>query len=140
MNTSRFLVSVLAIIAIPSALAAKTDVYKWKDKDGVIHYSQNAPQDQEKVEVITTKTPRAPLPEGAVDVNQTTNSSVSSDDQKKSPKPIVVQKDQATCDKATKMVEELQKPIIMRDGKIMTIDEKNEEIKKQQEIMEVHCP
>ena len=57
------------------------------------------------------------------------------------PKPDqVATKDPAICQQAKTALNDLvTKPIIRRDNKVMTIEEKNLEIQRMQEVVDVHC-
>lgn len=139
MNTIKcILCSSIVLFATSQAIAASTNVYKWTDKDGIVHYSQNAPKGQ-TAEMISTKTPRAALPDAEpqatlpITANSATSDEEAEDDD-------LAQKDPATCQEAQKGIQSLQQPIIMKDEKIMTIDEKNTEILKLKEIIKIHCP
>jgi hypothetical protein len=126
--------------------AANNVIYKWKDTNGVVHYGQNAPKGQE-VEIITTKTPKGALPETSpttktdkktvLPITQTAGDDEKKDKEKAAP---TVGKDPATCDKATKAIQDLQRPIVTMDGKVMTIDQKNEQLSHWDEVQKVHCP
>jgi hypothetical protein len=141
MNIVKTIIYSTALLLIcTNALSASNNVYKWKDKNGVVHYSQNAPQGED-VEIITTKTPRAPLPDTAnTTTDENGNAELAEDGTPKEKATPTIKKDQATCDIALKAIQDLQKPIIMHEGKVMTIDQKNAELKKMDEIKAVHCP
>lgn len=143
MNTLKLaFLTFISLVVSANSLAA--NIYKWKDKDGIVHYSQNAPSGQQ-VEVITTKTPKAPLPE----TGMSNNDSDEADEQtgedggknkKRDPDAPVATKDKASCEQAKTAIIELQKPLVSRDGKIMTIEEKNQVIDEQMQIQKIHCP
>lgn len=145
MKTIKLLAATLAVLSIQHhAIAGNTNIYKWKDKSGVIHYSQTAPQGQE-VEVITTRTPRNAMAEDDTSTATTTTETGGTTEGGNKSTTIdntapLARKDQATCDVAQKAANDLQKPVIMNEGKIMTIEEKNIEIQKMQEIIKIHCP
>lgn len=130
---------------------AGNNVYKWTDKNGLVHYSQNAPEGV-KVEIISTKTPYEEAEEleseseenteQTTDTNNDVSDSGSGEEGEDSPKQEgpVAKKDKATCEQALKDIASLQKPIVRMEGKVMTIEEKNEQLKILNEIKTVHCP
>ncbi len=146
MNIFKFVSFTFITSILCTSVLAGNSIYKWKDKDGVVHYSQNAPQGQE-VQVITTKTPRTPIPDEAPAATQD-NSVIAPDasspdatgNETAVEKVPVATKDQATCDKALKAIVELQQPIITLNGKVMTLEEKNVQIRSMNEIKKIHCP
>jgi hypothetical protein len=146
------LVSFTFITLIMCVSALGSTIYKWKDKNGVVHYSQNAPIGQE-TEIITTKTPRSAETNLDSETDEADNeeeddaADASAEDdedegEEKTGKAVpVATKDQATCDKALKAIEDLQNnPIVTVNGKVMTIEEKNTQLSNMDEIVKVHCP
>lgn len=141
----RIALSSLLCLFTLSAFAA--DFYKWTDAQGVVHFSETPPKDKnQKAELIRDKHPRAPLPEINTgkqedEGNDESSGESSGTSEAKKPKPDqVATKDPAICQQAKTALNDLvTKPIIRRDNKVMTIEEKNLEIQRMQEVVDVHC-
>lgn len=124
-----------------SALSLASNIYKWIDDNGTVHYGQNAPLGV-KAELISAKTAHGVYPvsepaPAATAAATTTNTETKA---KTAEAPVVVEKDPATCEMAQQNIIELQRPIVRIGGKLMTIDEKNQKIAEMTEIEKVHCP
>lgn len=133
----------LIIALMFNANASATEVYKWVDERGVVHYAERAPKDKNKnVQVITTKT----RPSRAYAVPESGDAEKAKETDTPAPAakpaaPKVAKKDPATCKKAQADLRLLtSKPIVRQNGKVMTIEDKNKAIQNINEIISVHCP
>lgn len=131
-------------------------VYKWTDESGRVHFGQRPPQGV-KSEQVNTSTPRsfgqhyddqpetvtesAPVAAPAQSTEAPENTDNTADaDGEKTAAPAVIQKDAALCAKAQESKHMLTTvPIIRRNGKVMTVEEKNEELKYVEELIFVNC-
>lgn len=126
----------LMLTAAATSLQA-ANFYKWTDENGVVHYSERAPQGKE-AEIVTTQTPRSAPPAAAPVAGEKKEGEQTAAE---SATPQVVKKDSAVCARAQKDLQVLiSKPIVRQNGKVMTVEEKNKAIQELQEIISVHCP
>ncbi len=154
MNILKLVSFTFIVSFICTGTLAGNAIYKWTDENGVVHYSQTAPKGQE-VQVISTKTPRSEeITEDMEDGDEEESEAdvITDEDEKefeaeaedgteKNTKATPeTTKDQATCDKALKAIQDLQNPVVTLNGKVMTIDEKNAQLKNMDEIVQIHCP
>ena len=58
---SRLLTLGITLILVAATVQAQETVYKWVDKDGVVHFSETPPAESESVEVETLTTAKPPL-------------------------------------------------------------------------------
>ena len=140
MNTLKFgLIACITSFICFNAYAATTQVYRWIDSAGVVHYSETPPKNKEQPsELVTTKTQPGI---SAIPVPVDNDDNESSKDDEPSPEvEQVLKKDPETCKQATEALNSLMsKPIVRNKGKIMSIDEKNREIQNMKDIMKIHC-
>ncbi len=54
--------TLLLLIILSAAAPALADMYKWVDKDGVVHFSDTPPKSEKKVETYETSTYKEPPP------------------------------------------------------------------------------
>lgn len=145
---SFLLVSVLLALFFTSGNALADSVYKWVDEDGNIHYSQKPPEGKDS-EVINTRKPRS-FGYGQHDdsnnaqTSQADQATEQADDQTKeqpAQKPEeTFKKDPELCKKAKEYKAVLlRNPIVRKNNKALTLDEKNEEMRKANEIIQMHC-
>jgi outer membrane biosynthesis protein TonB len=59
----RFVAFAILALAAPAAMA---QLYKWVDKDGRVHYSDQPPPSQESKQIAVPTAPSAPAPKSAV--------------------------------------------------------------------------
>ena len=123
----------LLLICLSSPLVAD-DFYKWTDDKGVVHYSQRAPQGTEAKKVRTYNTGTRTTPAGK------SSEKGEAPEEKTTIEPKLAKKDPALCERAKKDSETLRnRPLVRQNGKILTMDQKNEQIKKLQDIINIHC-
>ncbi len=145
-NAKKYLNTSLIIAAIASSAwtlpAAAGNFYKWTDENGVVHYSERKPESVTETETVKTYNTKgsgnSTLTGTAVGANPGPESTgeVSEKQAQKAPE---AKKDPALCERAKADQQKLQRPMVMQNGKVLTIDEKNEQMKKLQEVINVHC-
>lgn len=151
-STHKFglIVSLSCLLCTPLAAMAATDFYKWTDSAGVVHFSETPPKDKNQAaELIRSKQPPPPLPqlssENSANEKESAETKEPADSEAKTEAPTeeveqVLKKDIEACRQATDALNSLMtKPIIRKDNKVMTIEEKNMEIKNMKDIMKIHC-
>lgn len=120
---------VLMILQVASVHAGK--FYKWVDDNGNTHYSQNPPPAQNAQVIKTYNNKGHSKPIEKADDDKVAKADVA---------PLVAKKDPALCKKARDTQKTLEsQPMIMQEGKIMTVEQRNEQIKAAQSIIKVHC-
>ena len=131
MMLSKLFTTMLLLVAIPCL----AEVYKWKDADGNVHYSESAPA--EATEIETIKLPKA-VKDPSIE-NQSTSAKPKPTGQqvktKKVPAPDPVEQ-QRRCAQARKSLISFQRPRIRvteKDGSIRIIGEEE----RQQHIAEL---
>lgn len=60
-TSSRLLTLGITLILVAATVQAQETVYKWVDKDGIVHFSETPPAESESVEVETLTTAKPPL-------------------------------------------------------------------------------
>lgn len=127
-------------------------VYKWVDDKGQTHFGQQ-PSEQYKSERVQTNTSRSfgqnmdysdEASEPATAATTTTTDSVSETateaTEEVTEQAARVEKDASLCKKAQEnKTMLLQHPIIRRNGKVMTVEEKNTELQYIEEVIRIHC-
>lgn len=131
------IICILSLIYI-NAAADTTQVYTWTDAKGVVYYSETPPKDKEQQSVlVTTKTSQnsdAESSDAGTSTAETQTSSTGTEGTQ------VISKDANACKQATEARKSLiGTPILRRNGKVMTIEEKNEELRNMEEIIKIHC-
>lgn len=132
--------STLIGLFLSSPLSAG-EFYKWTDEKGTVHYSQRAPENT----TTPTETVRT-YNTGNTGVQTTMSGNAPDadkdlkDKEEKAAEPQLAQKDPALCERATKDSQTLRsRPLVRQNGKMLTMDEKNEQIKQLQDVINVHC-
>ncbi|HSC78729.1 MAG TPA: DUF4124 domain-containing protein [Chitinolyticbacter sp.] len=131
------------------AATASAEIYKWKDADGRIHYSDTPPPDQKKAKVIDTKAqPVSSLPAdrktAAPAAAAATDGAKPADAAKADP--ATAQKDPAACDAAQKRSAFLQNNKIYKainekgEVEFMEAERRKQEIAKNEEDLKKFCP
>lgn len=113
------------------------DFYKWTDEKGTVHYSQRAPENEKTETVHTYNTSNS----GAqTTLSGTVPGASGTKKEEETAAPELAKKDPALCERAKKDSETLRtRPLIRQNGKVLTMDEKNEQIKQLQDVINVHC-
>ncbi|MCY4044359.1 MAG: DUF4124 domain-containing protein [Cellvibrionales bacterium] len=128
-NPVAFLVCFFACLVTTSSFAGK--FYKWVDEKGNTHYSQNPPPAQQAkvVKTYNDKGHSQPIKKAGEEKVAKADTAMP-----------VAKKDKALCKKARDNQKALEsQPMIMQEGKIMSVDQRNEQIKAAQSIIKVHC-
>ena len=152
----------LALACAYSATVSASEVYKWTDEKGVTHYSQRKPVDQQS-ETVSTKTPGKKAPsyipfsdeakaaeKNAEASKKAKQEASKADKQPKAKKPAIakteakpkneIKKDPATCERAKKDEMALRNnPIVRQGGRLLRIDEKNQQLTNIMEVKKIHC-
>ena len=135
------------ILGAGSSLA--NDVYKWVDKDGNIHFSQRPPEGIDSEHINAEKQRSF----GYGNDQQDSNNAAEPQDQEEAAEQApadeeqaaqaqeeTFQKDPEMCKKAREYKGVLMRnPIVRKDNKALTIEEKNEEMRKVNEVISIHC-
>lgn len=136
LNTAAFTAVIGIFLASP---LIASDFYKWTDEKGTVHYSQRAPENTQTETVHTYNTSNT----GAKTTMSGTIPSAGGnkeEGEEKVAEPELAKKDPVLCERAKKDSETLRnRPLVRQNGKILTMDEKNEQIKKLQDVINVHC-
>lgn len=139
----------LALLFSYAAASSASTIYKWVDEKGQPHFGQNPPE-QFQAEQISPKTRSFGQhiehhPEAAQDTTlaEETVPDVNNEPEQAQAEEVaeeVFKKDPALCSQAQENKRLLmQHPIIRRQGKVLTVDEKNKELRDTEEIIKVHC-
>ena len=140
-------------ILLSNSLFAE-NIYKWTDDKGTTHYSAKKPSNQD-AETITTKnkkktTNKIPFSKESAAVTNNSESPVPEKKPaeteavvavKKEIQPVKqeIKKDKATCERAKKSEITLRStPLVKQGGKILTIEEKNQQLANVKEIIKIH--
>lgn len=111
--------------------------YKWTDDNGVVHYSQQPPQGKTSEPVQTRNTKGSST---AAERNTETPKSDSQPTAKTSEPIKKIKKDPELCQQAKKDAQVLrQRPIVRRNNKVMTIEEKNKALANLETIIKQNC-
>lgn len=125
----------LLLLVMPATSIQAGTFYKWVDEQGRTHYTHTPPPN-----MATTKVKTYNDKSGTVTQAPATPPSSSETKKKQQEKPVVAKKDKSLCKKAKNNIQVLSsQPMVMREGKIMTIPEKNKEISKARKVVKVHC-
>ena len=54
------------IIILPSLSSASSEIYTWKDKNGITHFSENKPAYQAQITLVNISTSHKPLPDNEI--------------------------------------------------------------------------
>src|SRR5690554_690182 len=139
----------LLLLAAQPTSSVADSIYKWVDDNGQVHFGQQPP-DNRQSEEINAKTPRSfgqnIEREAQVDVQADAPVAVTTaTDNVESTKNVVegaatVQKDSKLCAKAQQSKQLIMsKPIIRRDGRLLSIEERNDELAYLEEVISIHC-
>lgn len=137
--------TVLCLI-VAAGLAQADNVYRWVDENGNIHFSQRPPEGRDS-EVINPRQPRSfgqSIEDEPADKQAATDDAGTAADSEQAaavetPEPVF-KKDPELCKKAQDYKALLlRNPIVRKNDKALTIDEKNEEMRKAEEIISIHC-
>lgn len=134
-----------------------SEFYKWTDENGITHFSQRKPTGLDS-ETISTKTKGKKAPEYipfSAEAEAAENSKAKAT---KAPTPVAKQKakkeekqeaapvkneikrDKAACEQAKKNQIALRNnPMVRQGGRLLTIEEKNEQLAKFEEVKKIHC-
>ena len=157
MNPIKLVALLLSVIGAFYTHSAAGEIYKWTDEQGVTHYSQRKPVDTDS-ETVTTKTKgkkppnyipfseqEAAAERAAAEKKPATKAPEARKPDNKQPvaesKPKnEIKRDPATCDRAKKDEIALRNnPIVRQGGRILTIEEKNQQLANILEIKKIHC-
>lgn len=131
----------ICITALPAVLFAG-EFYKWTDENGTVHYSQRAP-DNVKAETMRTYSNRNSGPKTTLSGTE----ALTTEEEKEgpngaaeTPKAELAKKDPELCQRAKKDSDTLRsRPIVRQNGAVMTVEQKNQQIKQLQDVISVHC-
>lgn len=140
----------LLMLAAQPAFSETSQIYRWTDDSGQVHFSQQPPEGRASEQVLS-RTPRSfgqnidretpreePTTIPAVSVPYPTTTAENTEEI--STNSVKLEKDSALCAKAQQSKKLLMsKPIIRREGKLLTIEEKNAEIQYLDEVISIHC-
>lgn len=147
----------LFIAALHANTSVASSIYRWTDENGQVHFSQRPPEGQKSEQVNASKTrsfgqniddepasAAPPVTAAPAASEQTGDNSAAAETSDGEPAPEaaaqVIQKDAGLCAKAQESKKMLVSvPIVRRGGKVMTVEEKNSELKYVEEIISVHC-
>jgi len=128
--------SSIALLVLASSASFAGNFYKWTDEKGVVHYSERAPEGQKETETVKTYNTR----NTGVQSKLAESPQAEEGAEQSSEAPEEVQKDAALCARAKKDQQTLKtRPIVKQAGKVLSIDQKNEQIQKLQDVINVHC-
>lgn len=115
--------------------------YKWTDDNGVVHYSQQPPQGKSSKPVKTRNTKGSAPTTSNTAATEQTNTQQEPEAETIAQEPTKkIKKDPKLCQQAKDDAQTLrQKPIVRRNNKVMTIDEKNQALANLEEIMKLNC-
>ncbi|NRB40928.1 MAG: DUF4124 domain-containing protein [Pseudomonadales bacterium] len=149
----------LAIACIYSSSSIASAFYKWVDEKGVTHYSQNKPINQQS-EALSTKTQGKKSPNYIPFSDEAKAAELAQQQEENKPakkqatkkpeqtvaikesKPVKqeIKRDKGTCERAKKNEIALRNtPIVRQGGKILTLEEKNQQLADIMEIKKIHC-
>lgn len=139
----------LVALTLPLSHSIASEIYRWVDDNGQVHFSQRPPEGKNS-ERVQSSTPRSfgqNIEDEPVEAPATTETPETApaneeagDEQAETTDAPAIQKDSALCNKAQESKKMLMSvPIIRRNGKVMSVEEKNEELKYVEEIISVHC-
>lgn len=142
MKTIIYTVSFLAFLSI-NITANAGQFYKWVDENGVTHYSERPPHKKE-AESIKTRAQTDTQKQTQQAAEQSAKAEAAAEKEKpkqeESKSEPELKKDPSLCKKAQKELDVLKRtPIVRRNGKVMSIDEKNEAIGNMRDIIKVNC-
>ncbi|WP_394205792.1 DUF4124 domain-containing protein [Shewanella waksmanii] len=143
----RYIISVLISLPLLTSLSANaTTIYKWVDKNGVTHYSQQQPQQGEAEKLYSEDIEQAPIgfesPKVPEEVTQQDELTVAAE--------TITRQDQAQakaiCDSAKHQLNLLQTSARLRkkdpetgEIEMMTDEQKQAEIANQQKRIKLFC-
>lgn len=115
--------------------------YKWTDDKGVVHYSQQPPQGKTSKAVKTHSSKgSSQASDSSNDADSTENREGKSQEQTQTAPIEKIKKDPELCEQAKKDAQMLrQKPIVRRNNKVMTLDEKNQALENLSEVVKLNC-
>lgn len=139
----------LALLVGYAAASSASTIYKWVDDKGQTHFGQNPPE-QFQAEQVSPKARSfgqhiESLPEEMQNpvITEETASDNDSEVERTQIEEVVEEvfkKDPALCNQAKENKRLLmQHPVIRRHGKVLTVEEKNKELRDMDEIIKVHC-
>lgn len=134
----------LATLLTFSTVASASNVYKWTDDNGQVHFGQN-PSTSFNSELIYPQKRSYSIDDSNKANNEviTTNSEGDDnivEDAQETAAENVFKKDSSLCKQAQESKRILmQHPIIRRQGKVLSMEEKNEELKNLNDIISIHC-
>ena len=138
-----FKISLLIALFFSTFAQAQTEeqfVYKWTDENGIIHYDQRPPKGIEAEKISAGKKQKSAPPPGSSASSSAEDEGEDKPKVSRSAAEQVVTKDAELCNKAKANRNILvTKPIVRQNDKVLTIDEKNEQIRQMDEIINVHC-
>lgn len=117
------------------------EFYKWTDEKGTVHYSEREPENTNtSSETIHTYNSTSTGSRSSSTGTATGSKGGEKQETEKKPELKLAKKDKDLCERAKKDSETLRsRPLIRQNGKVLTMDEKNEQIKKLQDVINVHC-
>lgn len=152
MKTLRVLKHTGIILAISYAAASSAStIYKWVDEKGQTHFGQNPPEHIQAEQISPKKRSFGQYSDSVTDSSadalaqqnstvETAENKVSDVEESTNSVKEVFKKDPSLCAQAQENKRLLiQHPIIRRQGKVLTVDEKNKELQDTEEVIKVHC-
>ena len=126
----------ILVCACAASTAFATTFYKWTDDKGTVHYGQTAPANVKAEQLNSRGSHTEPTPQAPSTSSNTTNPASTST----AAVPVVVKKDPELCKKArTDEQMMIQIPIVRIDGKVLTLEQKNQQIQNLRDIQKLNC-
>ncbi len=121
-------------IALSGMFVNAGKFYKWVDEQGNTHYAQNRPAEA-AVSVVRTYNAQPIKVETSPEQLKKQQALIAP-----TTKTEAIKKDKALCQQAKSNIKVLMsRPMIMQEGKLMTIEEKNKQVKSARDIVTIHC-
>lgn len=135
----------LALILSYSMVSSASTIYKWIDDKGQTHFGQNPPEHVQAEQISPKKRSFGQYTEMPIE----SSSPTAVEPEQEQPAQVesqqaaveeVFKKDAKLCKQAQENKRLLmQHPIIRRQGKVLTVEEKNKELSDIEEVIKVHC-
>ena len=131
------------LIAASSAVFSQSNaIYKWTDENGAIHYSERSPKDEKNTNIIqlrkttyrnTSKSTPGPETHSRQDTQEETA-------EIKDTVEEVFKKNPELCKQAkANSVSLTNNPIVRKNGRIMTLKQKNQTFNTLKELIKLNC-
>ena len=154
MKKNNIAVLLLLTSSLFGNLSLADQIYKWTDEKGVTHYSAKKPSNtateiietkgkkksSNKIPFTTEAAPNNPVENKTLEEKPQTTAATAPVEEKKVAVKQEIKKDKATCERAKKSEITLRNtPLVKQGGKILTIEEKNQQLANVREIIKIHC-